>query len=67
MAKIKLIPINALSPNGAAYGAEIDTKVMNVEIYEAFRGVTLVAPSGDTMTVVMRGGGFEVNYTKADE
>ena len=67
MARIKLTPVNAPSSDGPGYGTEIDTGVMGIEIREAFLGVTLVAPSGNTMSISMRDDGFESTYTKADE
>jgi len=57
MAKITLS-----APNGP-YRAEIDTEVMDVEISEAFIGVSFITLEGKKIGISQRDGNFEIMYT----
>lgn len=53
-------------PNGP-YSASLDTEVMQVVIKEAFLGVIFESPDGERLLVIMRDGGFEVEYLGGDD
>jgi len=54
--------IKLKQPNGP-YKPTIDTDAMNIEIREAYLGVSFVTEQGERLSVSMRDNGFEVHYT----
>lgn len=52
-----------LKQPGGPYKCEIDTEVMEVEIRNAFIGVSFITDSGEKLSVSMRDNGFEVHYS----
>ncbi len=53
--------IHISEPNGP-YNCVIDSKVMDVKLYEVFKGVVIETKDGQKLAVSMRDDGFEVHY-----